>query len=259
MAKDAQLSTYVQDAYRDYAMYVILDRALPRLGDGLKPVQRRIVYAMHELNLHYQSKPKKSARTIGDVLGKYHPHSDQACYEALVSLAQPFTSRYPLLEGQGNFGSIDDPKSFAAMRYTEVRLSPYAEMMLSELSSSAVPWGPNFDGTTLEPLLLAAQLPFVLLNGCSGIAVGLSTDIPSHHLGEICDALICLLDKPEASVHDLLEQLKGPDFPTGGILRASSSELVELYETGKGQFLLQARFEKEGKNLIIKEIGRAHV
>ncbi len=205
MIKDSLLSTYAQEAYKDYAMYVLLDRALPRHSDGFKPVQRRIVFAMHELGLSSTSKPKKSVRTVGDVLGKFHPHSDQACYEAMVSLAQEFSTRYPMLEGQGNFGSLDDPKSFAAMRYTEARLSKYADLVLDELSNSSVPWFPNFDGSRKEPLFLPAKLPILLLNGCSGIAVGMSTEIPPHNLSEVTQALIFLIENPQASIQELLK------------------------------------------------------
>jgi topoisomerase-4 subunit A len=254
MIKDAPLSGYTKEAYRDYAMYVLLDRALPRLADGFKPVQRRIVFAMHELGLSATSKPKKSARTIGDVLGKYHPHSDQACYEALVGLAQGFSTRYPVIEGQGNFGSLDDPKSFAAMRYTEVRLSSYAKLLLDELSPASVPWQLNFDGTCSEPIILPAKVPFLLLNGCSGIAVGMSTEIPPHNLNELINAIILMLDNPKASLEELLELMPGPDFPTGGIIRATIEDLKEFYEKGKGSFLLQAVIIQEEKTLVIKEI-----
>ncbi|NBV28077.1 DNA topoisomerase IV subunit A [bacterium] len=254
MIKDATLSSYTQEAYRDYAMYVLLDRALPRLGDGFKPVQRRIVYAMHELGLSATSKPKKSARTIGDVLGKYHPHSDQACYEALVGLAQGFSTRYPIIEGQGNFGSLDDPKSFAAMRYTEVRLSNYAQLLLDELTSSNVPWQLNFDGTCSEPIVLPAKVPFLLLNGCSGIAVGMSTEIPPHNLEELIQALIYTIDHTQPDLDALLEIMPGPDFPTGGIIRATALELKEFYEKGKGSFVVQAHITQDDKTLIIHQI-----
>src|SRR5512136_445070 len=199
------LKDFAEKAYLDYSMYVILDRALPNLADGLKPVQRRIVYAMSELGLSAQAKHKKSARTVGDVLGKYHPHGDSACYEAMVLMAQPFSYRYPLIDGQGNWGSPDDPKSFAAMRYTEARLTPYAQTLLSELEQGTVDWGPNFDGTLEEPTLLPARLPNLLLNGATGIAVGMATDIPPHNLREVVSACVLLLDEPEASLEALCE------------------------------------------------------
>ena len=208
------LKNYTQQAYLNYAMYVINDRALPTLGDGLKPVQRRIVYAMSELSLKAGAKFKKSARTIGDVIGKFHPHGDSACYEAMVLMAQPFTYRYPLVDGQGNWGSQDDPKSFAAMRYTESRLRDYADVLLGELGQGTVDWKPNFDGTMDEPEILPARLPNVLLNGGSGIAVGMATDIPPHNLSEVAKACIHLLDKPKATVGDICKIIKGPDFPT---------------------------------------------
>lgn len=254
MIKNRPLSQHAQIAYRDYALYVLLDRALPRLNDGLKPVQRRILFAMQELNLHAQAKPKKSARTVGDVLGKYHPHSDQACYEALVHLAQGFSTRYPLIKGQGNFGSLDDPKSFAAMRYTEVSLAPIAELLFDELSLASVPWQANFDGSLQEPIHLPAKLPFLLLNGCSGIAVGMSTEIPPHNLYEVTEALLYALANPEASTSDLLQHLKGPDFPTGGQLLVSKQDLLKFYDEGKGAFLLQAKIEHQKNQLIITEI-----
>ena len=208
------LREYAERAYLDYSMYVVLDRALPFLGDGLKPVQRRIVYSMSELGLNAASKPKKSARTVGDVIGKYHPHGDSACYEALVLMAQPFSYRYPLIEGQGNFGSSDDPKSFAAMRYTESKLTPIAEVLLGELGQGTVDWTPNFDGTLEEPSWLPARLPHLLLNGTTGIAVGMATDVPPHNLNEIVSALLHLLDHPDASMRDLCEHVQGPDYPS---------------------------------------------
>ena len=208
------LREYAERAYLDYSMYVVLDRALPFLGDGLKPVQRRIIYAMSELGLDAGAKPKKSARTIGDVIGKFHPHGDSACYEALVLMAQPFSYRYPLIEGQGNFGSTDDPKSFAAMRYTESKLTPIAEVLLGELGQGTVDWSPNFDGTLEEPTWLPARLPHLLLNGTTGIAVGMATDVPPHNLNEVVSACIRLLDDPDASVRDLCEHVRGPDYPT---------------------------------------------
>src|SRR4051794_5183958 len=209
------LRVFTEKAYLDYSMYVILDRALPHIGDGLKPVQRRIVYAMSELGLSAASKHKKSARTIGDVIGKFHPHGDSACYEAMVLMAQPFSYRYPLVDGQGNFGSPDDPKSFAAMRYTESRLTRYASLLLAELGQGTVEWTPNFDGTLEEPLLLPARVPNVLLNGATGIAVGMATDIPPHNLREVVSACIHLLDEPDATLSDLMKHVQGPDFPSG--------------------------------------------
>jgi len=245
------LSVFSERAYLDYSMYVILDRALPHISDGLKPVQRRIIYAMSELGLSHQSKPKKSARTIGDVLGKFHPHGDSACYEAMVLMAQPFSYRYPCVDGQGNFGSVDDPKSFAAMRYTESRLSNYAAVLLSELTQGTVDWGPNFDGSLEEPLLLPARLPNVLLNGSTGIAVGMATDIPPHNLSEVVNACIHLLDHPEASLDALCAHLKGPDLPTGAEIISSPGELRGMYETGQGSFRMRAVFVEEAGDLII--------
>ena len=208
------LRDYAEKAYLDYSMYVILDRALPHVGDGLKPVQRRIVYAMSELGLKATAKYKKSARTVGDVIGKFHPHGDSAAYEAMVLMAQNFSYRYPLIDGQGNWGSPDDPKSFAAMRYTESRLTAYADVLLTELGQGTVDWQPNFDGTLDEPTVLPAQVPNLLLNGTTGIAVGMATDIPPHNLTEVVAATIHLLDSPKASVADLCAHIKGPDFPT---------------------------------------------
>ena len=210
------MAQFAEKAYLDYSMYVILDRALPHIGDGLKPVQRRIVYAMSDLGLSASSKPKKAARTVGDVLGKFHPHGDLACYEAMVHMAQPFSFRYPIVDGHGNWGSQDDPKAFAAMRYTEARLTPYARILLAELAQGTVDWMPNFDGTLKEPVLLPAQLPNLLLNGTSGIAVGMSTDVPPHNLREVASAIIRLLEEPKAPLSKLLRHIKGPDFPTGG-------------------------------------------
>src|SRR5499427_4536503 len=210
------LRTFTEKAYLDYSMYVILDRALPALSDGLKPVQRRITYAMSELGLSAVSKHKKSARTVGDVIGKFHPHGDSACYEAMVLMAQPFAYRYPIVDGQGNWGSQDDPKSFAAMRYTEAKLTKYAEVLLSELGHGTVDWQPNFDGTMEEPSFLPARLPNLLLNGTQGIAVGMSTDIPPHNLREVAQACIELLDDPDASIATLCKHVKGPDLPLGG-------------------------------------------
>jgi topoisomerase-4 subunit A len=235
-------------------MYVILDRALPHLGDGLKPVQRRIVYAMSELGLAAGAKPKKSARTVGDVIGKFHPHGDSACYEAMVNMAQPFSYRYPIIDGQGNWGSADDPKSFAAMRYTESRLTPYADVLLAELGQGTVDWGPNFDGTLDEPLMLPARLPNVLLNGTMGIAVGMSTDIPPHNIREIATALIRLLDAPTTTINGLCKHIKGPDYPTGGELITPRDELLELYKTGNGTLRARATFEIEDGELVITSL-----
>ena len=228
------LKEFTEKSYLDYSMYVILDRALPHIGDGLKPVQRRIVYAMSELGLKAGSKFKKSARTVGDVLGKFHPHGDSACYEAMVLMAQPFSYRYPLLEGQGNWGSPDDPKSFAAMRYTESRLSKFAELLLAEVTHGTVDWLPNFDGTLEEPKLLPAQVPHVLLNGTTGIAVGMTTDIPPHNLTEVIGACIHLLDNPKASVRELCKYIPGPDYPTDAEIITPRSDLLKIYETGNG-------------------------
>jgi topoisomerase IV subunit A len=239
------LATYTEKAYLDYSMYVILDRALPALSDGLKPVQRRIVYAMSELSLSAAAKHKKSARTVGDVIGKFHPHGDAACYEAMVHMAQDFSFRYPLVDGQGNWGSTDDPKSFAAMRYTESRLTRYADLLLDELADGTVDWGPNFDGTMEEPLWLPARLPNLLLNGASGIAVGMATDIPPHNLREIAAACIHLLDDPEATTRALLKHVKGPDLPTGAEIVSSRDELVEFYDKGTGSYRARATWETE--------------
>jgi len=248
------LRTFTEKAYLDYSMYVILDRALPHVGDGLKPVQRRIVYAMSELGLSATAKPKKSARTIGDVIGKFHPHGDSACYEAMVLMAQPFSYRYPLVDGQGNFGSPDDPKSFAAMRYTESKLTKYAALLLSELGQGTVDWSPNFDGTLEEPTLLPAQVPNVLLNGTTGIAVGMATDIPPHNLKEVVTACIRLLDEPDLSVRELCRTIKGPDFPTGGEIITPLSEIKDIYESGNGTFKARAVYEIEDGEIIITEL-----
>ncbi len=248
------LRDYTEKAYLDYSMYVILDRALPHIGDGLKPVQRRIIYAMSELNLAANAKPKKSARTVGDVIGKFHPHGDSACYEAMVLMAQEFSYRYPIVFGQGNWGSPDDPKSFAAMRYTEAKLRPYASSLLSELALGTVDWQPNFDGTLQEPITLPARLPNLLLNGTSGIAVGMSTDIPPHNMREIAAALIHLLDKPKATIDDLMTHIKGPDFPTGAVMISSTDEIRAIYETGNGTLRARAVWELEGDDIIIKEL-----
>ncbi|WP_111655618.1 DNA topoisomerase IV subunit A [Isoalcanivorax indicus] len=245
------LKDYTEKAYLDYSMYVILDRALPHIGDGLKPVQRRIVYAMSELGLKNTSKYKKSARTVGDVLGKYHPHGDSACYEAMVLMAQPFSYRYPLVDGQGNWGSTDDPKSFAAMRYTESRLAPYAEVLLAELGQGTVEWVPNFDGTMDEPKLLPARLPNVLLNGTTGIAVGMSTDIPPHNLREVASACIHLLKDPGASLDDLMEHIQGPDFPTQAEIITPRNDIIRMYAEGKGSVKQRAVWEREEGDIVI--------
>ena len=246
------LRTYAERAYLDYAMYVVLDRALPNVGDGLKPVQRRIVYAMSELGLSAASKHKKSARTVGDVIGKFHPHGDSACYEAMVLMAQPFSYRYPLVDGQGNFGSPDDPKSFAAMRYTESRLAPYARTLLAELGQGTVNWVPNFDGTLKEPKLLPARLPNVLLNGGQGIAVGMATDIPPHNLKEVVSACIRLLEAPKrTTVAELCEHIPAPDFPGGAEIVSSREELMRVYETGNGAVRQRAKWERENGEVII--------
>ncbi|HUR41701.1 MAG TPA: DNA topoisomerase IV subunit A [Verrucomicrobiae bacterium] len=239
------LKSFAEKAYLDYSMYVVLDRALPALADGLKPVQRRIVYAMSELGLSALSKPKKSARTVGDVLGKYHPHGDVACYEAMVTMAQPFTYRYPLIEGQGNWGAPDDPKSFAAMRYTEAKLTPYAETLLDELEQGTADWVPTYDGTNKEPKLLPARLPNVLVNGTTGIAVGMATDIPPHNLRELAKCCIHLLKTPDARLGTLLDMLPGPDYPSGCQIVSSPEEIRQVYETGNGQIRARAVWEKE--------------
>ncbi len=242
---------FTEKAYLDYAMYVILDRALPHLADGLKPVQRRILYAMSELGLAAGNKPKKAARTVGDVIGKYHPHGDSACYEAMVLMAQPFSYRYPLIEGQGNWGSQDDPKSFAAMRYTEARLTPYAQNLLQELGEGTVDWQPNFDATLQEPVLLPARLPNVLLNGASGIAVGMATDSPPHNLREVVAACLHLLAHPEAGCEDLLALVPAPDFPTEAEIITPLAELRKLYATGLGSVRLRARYACEDGQIVI--------
>lgn len=245
------LAEFTEKAYLDYAMYVVLDRALPHIGDGLKPVQRRIVYAMSELRLSSDAKFKKSARAVGDVLGKYHPHSDQACYEAMVNMAQDFNSRYPLVEGQGNWGSTDDPKSFAAMRYTEARLSKYARLLLDEVKLGVVDWLSNFDGTLQEPKVLPAQVPNVLLNGAMGIAVGMSTDIPPHNLNEVVNACVHLLDKPKSTTREIMEFVKAPDYPTGGEIITPVSDIEKIYETGNGAIKLRAQYKIEDKNIVV--------
>jgi topoisomerase-4 subunit A len=245
------LKDYAEKAYLDYSMYVVLDRALPHVGDGLKPVQRRIIYAMSELGLSASSKHKKSARTVGDVIGKFHPHGDSACYEAMVLMAQPFAFRYPLVDGQGNFGSPDDPKSFAAMRYTESRLTPYAKTLLRELGMGTVDWGPNFDGTLKEPLMLPSRLPNVLLNGSTGIAVGMSTDIPPHNLREVVSACIRLLESPKSTVAELCEHVRGPDYPTDAEIITPAEDLQAIYETGNGSVKMRAVWERENGEIVI--------
>ncbi|MDC7805714.1 DNA topoisomerase IV subunit A [Luteimonas sp BLCC-B24] len=245
------LREFTERAYLDYSMYVVLDRALPFIGDGLKPVQRRIIYAMSELGLGASAKPKKSARTVGDVIGKYHPHGDSACYEALVLMAQPFSYRYPLIDGQGNFGSSDDPKSFAAMRYTESKMTPLAEVLLSELGHGTVDWTDNFDGTLEEPSWLPARLPHLLLNGTTGIAVGMATDVPPHNVGEIVSACVRLLDDPDATVRDLCEHVRGPDYPTSAEIITPAGDLLQMYETGHGSVRARATFVKEHANIVI--------
>jgi topoisomerase IV subunit A len=245
------LGTFTEKAYLDYSMYVILDRALPALGDGLKPVQRRIVYAMSELGLSALSKHKKAALTVGDVLGKFHPHGDTACYEAMVLMAQPFAYRYPLIDGQGNWGSQDDPKSFAAMRYTEAKLTRYAEVLLAELSDGTVDWVPNYDGSREEPAILPARLPNLLLNGTTGIAVGMATDIPPHNLREVAAAAVQLLEEPEATTAALMKHVRGPDLPTGAEIISPRADLKEFYDKGVGTFKARATWEVEDGNAVI--------
>lgn len=245
------LAEFTEQAYLNYSMYVIMDRALPHIGDGLKPVQRRIVYAMSELGLDADAKHKKSARTVGDVLGKFHPHGDSACYEAMVLMAQPFSYRYTLIDGQGNWGAPDDPKSFAAMRYTEARLSRYAELLLSELGQGTVDWVPNFDGTLEEPATLPARLPNLLLNGTTGIAVGMATDVPPHNLREVAAACVRLLDEPTATVAQLCEHLPGPDFPTEAEIVTPRADLLKTYETGRGSIRMRAVYRVEDGDIVI--------
>jgi len=245
------VASFTEKAYLDYSMYVILDRALPNICDGLKPVQRRIIYAMSELGLSAASKHKKSARTVGDVLGKFHPHGDTACYEAMVLMAQPFSYRYPLIDGQGNWGSPDDPKSFAAMRYTESRLTRFAQILLSELEQGTVDWAPNFDGTLEEPRIMPARLPHVLLNGTTGIAVGMATDIPPHNLREVAAACVHLLEEPDAGYKDLFKHIKGPDYPTEAEIITPKSEIRTIYETGNGSIRCRAKWESEDGDIVI--------
>ena len=248
------LRTFTERAYLNYSMYVIMDRALPFIGDGLKPVQRRIVYAMSELGLNATAKYKKSARTVGDVLGKFHPHGDSACYEAMVLMAQPFSYRYPLVDGQGNWGAPDDPKSFAAMRYTESRLSKISEILLCELGQGTVDYQPNFDGTLAEPQYLPARLPHILLNGTTGIAVGMATDIPPHNINEIADAAVMLLDNPKAGLDDVLEIVQGPDFPTEAEIISPKSEIRKIYEQGRGSIKMRSTWKKEDGEIIISAL-----
>jgi topoisomerase IV subunit A len=248
------IQDFTEQAYLDYSMYVILDRALPHIGDGLKPVQRRIIYAMSELGLKSGAKFKKSARTIGDVIGKFHPHGDSACYEAMVLMAQDFSYRYPLVHGQGNWGSMDDPKSFAAMRYTEAKLRPYANVLLSETGLGTVDWVPNFDGTLSEPKHLPARLPNVLLNGTTGIAVGMATDIPPHNLREVATACLRVLEQPKITVEELCKYVKGPDYPVAAEIITSREDILEMYKTGNGSIKMRAIWEKEDGNIIITEL-----
>jgi len=248
------LKEYAEESYLNYSMYVILDRALPHVGDGMKPVQRRILYAMSELGLNAGSKYKKSARTVGDVIGKFHPHGDSAAYEAMVLMAQNFSFRYPLVDGQGNWGTQDDPKSFAAMRYTESKLTGFADLLLSELKLGTVDWQPNFDGSLLEPTILPAKIPSILLNGTTGIAVGMATDIPSHNIQEVLDACIHMLDNPKATTKDLLRFIKGPDFSNVAPIIASQEELLEMYETGRGGFKIRAHWDTEGNDIVVRAL-----
>lgn len=245
------LKVFTERAYLDYSMYVILDRALPHISDGLKPVQRRIIYAMSELGLNNQAKYKKSARTVGDVLGKFHPHGDAACYEAMVLMAQPFSYRYPLVDGQGNFGSMDDPKSFAAMRYTESKLSKYADLLLNELEQGTSDWQPNFDGSLDEPKLLPARVPNILLNGVTGIAVGMATDIPPHNLSEVIDACTHIVDNPKASIKDLMQFIQGPDYPTEAEIITPKSEILKIYQTGNGTLRMRAIYIEEEGEIVV--------
>jgi topoisomerase-4 subunit A len=245
------LKDYTESAYLNYSMYVIMDRALPHIGDGLKPVQRRITYAMSELGLKAGSKYKKSARTVGDVLGKFHPHGDSACYEAMVLMAQPFSYRYPLVDGQGNWGSADDPKSFAAMRYTESKLTKYADVLLGELGQGTVDWQPNFDGSLQEPITLPARLPNILLNGTTGIAVGMATDVPPHNLREVANACIHVLDNPKATTQELTQFVLGPDYPTDAEIITPKADIQRMYETGKGSVKMRAIYEMEDGDVVI--------
>ena len=248
------LKEFSESAYLNYSMYVILDRALPHISDGLKPVQRRIIYSMHQLGLDNASKYKKSARTIGDVLGKFHPHGDSACYEAMVMMAQDFNYNFPLVDGQGNWGTQDDPKSFAAMRYTESRLTSFSDLFLDEIDKGTVQWNPNFDGSLLEPRQLPSKIPNIMINGSSGIAVGMSTDIPSHNITEILNATMMLLDKPKTTIEELMNIVKGPDFPTAGEIIAHDSEIDSIYKNGTGNIKLRATYSDNKKEIIINSI-----
>ena len=249
-----KLKDYAEDSYLNYSMYVILDRALPNIGDGMKPVQRRILYAMSELGLNAGAKFKKSARTVGDVIGKFHPHGDSAAYEAMVLMAQSFSFRYPLVDGQGNWGTQDDPKSFAAMRYTESRLTAFANLLLDELKLGTVAWQPNFDGSLLEPTILPSKVPNILLNGTTGIAVGMATDIPSHNISEVIDACCHVLENPKSTTKELMKHVKGPDFTNKSKIIASQEELFEIYDTGRGAFKMQAAWTKEGNDIIVNAL-----
>jgi len=248
------IKKYAENAYLNYSMYVILDRALPNIGDGLKPVQRRILYAMSELGLNASSKYKKSARTVGDVIGKFHPHGDSAAYEAMVLMAQDFSFRYPFVDGQGNWGSQDDPKSFAAMRYTESKLTKFSDLLIDELKQGTVDWQPNFDGSLLEPVIFPAKVPSILLNGTTGIAVGMATDIPSHNMTEVIDATIHVLENPKTSVDQILKYIKGPDFSNNAPIVASPEELNEMYSTGRGAFKMKSAWKKEGNDIIVTDL-----
>lgn len=245
------LRRFTEDAYLNYSMYVIMDRALPHIGDGLKPVQRRIIYAMSELGLNAGAKYKKSARTVGDVLGKFHPHGDSACYEAMVLMAQPFSYRYPLVDGQGNWGAPDDPKSFAAMRYTEAKLSKFSEVLLSELGQGTVDWAPNFDGTMKEPKTLPARLPHIMLNGITGIAVGMATDIPPHNVREIANACVHIIENPKAELDDVLEHVQGPDYPTDAEIITPKADISKIYQTGKGSIKMRAVYDVVHGDVVI--------
>ncbi|KKO50384.1 DNA topoisomerase IV subunit A [Arsukibacterium sp. MJ3] len=245
------LRRFTEEAYLNYSMYVIMDRALPHIGDGLKPVQRRIIYAMSELGLSHLAKYKKSARTVGDVLGKFHPHGDSACYEAMVLMAQPFSYRYPLVDGQGNWGAPDDPKSFAAMRYTEAKLSRFSEVLLSELGAGTTDWSPNFDGTLEEPKVLPARLPHILLNGITGIAVGMATDIPPHNVREVANACAALLDNPQSTITDVMQYVKGPDYPTDAEIISSAADIAALYQSGRGSIKMRAVYQLEDGDIVL--------
>ena len=248
------IKKYAENAYLNYSMYVILDRALPNIGDGLKPVQRRILYAMSELGLNASSRYKKSARTVGDVIGKFHPHGDSAAYEAMVLMAQDFSFRYPFVDGQGNWGSQDDPKSFAAMRYTESKLTRFSDFLIDELKQGTVDWQPNFDGSLLEPVIFPAKVPSILLNGTTGIAVGMATDIPSHNMTEVIDATIHVLGNPKTSVDQILKFIKGPDFSNKAPIVASPEDLNEMYSTGRGAFKMKCAWKKEGNDIIVTDL-----